>query len=61
MKNSKSSRKSFSSTLLHSQQNDVIKKHENMKSSSKQNCYDDFDLNPFDRSSPGMKKMNKSP
>ncbi|CAD8096941.1 unnamed protein product [Paramecium primaurelia] len=62
MKNSRQSRKSLSSTLLHNQQNEVIKKHENLKSSSsKQNYYDDFELNPSDRSSPGMKKITKSP
>ncbi|CAD8107778.1 unnamed protein product [Paramecium sonneborni] len=61
MKNSRQSRKSQTSTLLHSQQNEVNRKLENLKSSGKTSYYDDFDINPLDRSSPLMKKKNKSP
>ncbi|CAD8108276.1 unnamed protein product [Paramecium sonneborni] len=61
MKNSKQSRKSQSQTLLHVQQNEINKKHDNLRSSGKITHYDDFDLNPSDRSSPLMIKKNKSP
>ncbi|CAK57741.1 unnamed protein product (macronuclear) [Paramecium tetraurelia] len=62
MKNSSiQNKKSLSQTLLHVQQNDFTKKNDNLKSPSRQAYYDELDLNPLDRSSPGMKKINKSP
>ncbi|CAD8092900.1 unnamed protein product [Paramecium primaurelia] len=60
-KNYRQNRKSLSSTLLHSQQNEISKKNENLRLYSIQQNGDDFDLNPTDKSSPPIKKKNKSP